>query len=129
MRCVACNTENAPQVTACAACGATLVRKARRRGVAAESDSPFGPIGDGPNRGALVAYRCAVIGLIPLVGLVAGPLAIALGCYAWLRDRKEADFTAVGPRNASVLLGALITLTNWLGLTLMVLGLWPGASS
>ncbi len=122
MRCAACNAENPPKATACAACGAALARKGRRRGVVDEIESPFGPLSDGPNRRALVAYRCAVVGLIPMVGLVAGPLACLFGCHAWLRDRKEAGFTAVGPLHASIVLGGLVALTNWVGVTLMVLG-------
>jgi hypothetical protein len=124
MRCASCNLENPAKATTCKECGASLVRRPRRRGVAEESDSPFGPVGNGPNRRALVAYRCAVVGLIPFVGLFAGPTAVALGAYAWVHDEKDAGFSAGGPLRAALLLGALTTLTNGIGLTLIVLGLW-----
>jgi hypothetical protein len=123
MRCASCNAENLPKATACEKCGAPLTRRIRRRGVAEDSDSPFGPIEDGPNRRALVAYRCAVVGLIPVVGAVAGPAAVLLGCNAWVRDRKDAAFSAWGPLHAALLLGGLCTVTNAVGLTLMLLGL------
>jgi hypothetical protein len=124
MRCARCNADNPAKATACEKCGATLGRRPRRRAGAEESDSPFGPLGDGPNRRALVAYRIAVVGLIPVAGLVAGPVAVLLGCLAWHRDRKDEGFNAWGPLHASLLLGALCTLTNGVGLTLLALGLW-----
>jgi hypothetical protein len=123
MRCATCNADNPPKAATCEKCGGGLPRKPRKRAVVEQSDSPFGPIGDGPNRRALIAYRCAVVGLIPFVGLFAGPLAGALGAVAWARDRQSDGFNAWGPLSASVFLGALITLTNWVGLLLIVLGL------
>ena len=92
--------------------------------MAEETDSPFGPLCDGPNRRAFVAYRCAVVGLIPGVGLIAGPVAVGLGIYAWARDRTQVDFTALGQTKAAVVLGAATAWTNWVGLTLMLLGMW-----
>ena len=124
MRCASCNHENPAKATACEKCGASLVRRPRRRGVAEESDSPFAPIGNGPNRRALIAYRCAVVGLIPFVGLFAGPAALVLAGHAWLRDRKDGGFSASGPLRAALALGGLTTLTNAIGVTLIVLGLW-----
>jgi hypothetical protein len=123
MRCAACNVENPPENTACAKCGAPLARRSRRRGVAEESDSPFARIDDGPNRRALVAYRFAVCGLIPGVGLIAGPFAVILGCNAWVRDRKLAGFSAWGPLHAALMLGALCAVTNSVGLALVALSL------
>lgn len=123
MRCPTCNADNPPKATTCEKCGGGLPRKPRKRDVVEQSDSPFGPIGDGPNRRALIAYRFAVAGLIPFVGLFAGPLAVALGANAWTRDRQSDGFSAWGPLNASVVLGAITTVTNWLGLLLIVLGL------
>jgi hypothetical protein len=123
MRCPNCNADQPPTAVACTDCGAALPRKPRKRVVVEQIDSPFGPVGAGPNRRAFIAYRWAIVALIPFLGLFAGPLAIGLGANAWLRDRQQDGFSAWGPLNASVLLGALAALTNWLGLTLMLLGL------
>jgi hypothetical protein len=127
MRCASCNADNPPKATACEECGASLARRPRRRGVVEESDTPFGPIGDGPNRRALVAYRFAIVGLIPVVGVLAGPAAVLLGCHAWLRDRHDVGFNAWGPLQASLLLGVLGAVANGIGLTLVALAWWqPG---
>jgi hypothetical protein len=123
MRCPTCNSDNPAKAVTCEKCGVGLPRKPRKRGVAEHSDSPFGRIGEGPNRRALIAYRWAVVALIPFVGLLAGPLSFALGANAWARDRHNADFNAWGPLHASMLLGVLTAITNWLGLCLLVLGL------
>jgi hypothetical protein len=126
MRCPTCNAETAPTATTCTNCGTAVARKTRRRVTIEDTDSPFAPIGDGPNRRALAAYRCAVFGLIPVLGLVTGPLALVLGAGAWASDRHHPGFTAWGPLNASLILGSLVSLTNGLGVGLMLLGFWRG---
>jgi hypothetical protein len=123
MRCPACNAENDREAASCAACGAALPRRPRRRGIAEESDTPFGSNVEEPNRPALRAYRLSVWGLIPLCGLVLGPVALVLGSRARARARTDPDFTAWGPVLASIVLGALVTVTNWVGVVLMLLGL------
>ena len=123
MRCPACKAENADEAAACGTCGAPLTRRPRRRGVAEESDTPFSPRTEASNRAALRAYRLCVLGLVPGLGLALGPLAMVLGGLARARGRTDPDFTARGPALAAVLLGGLITLTNWLGLALMGWGL------
>jgi hypothetical protein len=122
MRCPGCNADNPPKAVACEKCGGALARKPRKRPVVELIDSPFGPVGGGPNRRAFIAYRWAVVALIPFVGLVAGPMAFALGANAWLRDRQQEDFSAWGPLNASLVLGGLAAVTNWVGLALMLIG-------
>ena len=126
MRCPACNAENAPDAGRCALCGGALApprrKPARRRGPAAETDSPFAPRG-GPDRAALRAYRVCLLGLIPGLGLLLGPAAVVLGALARRRGRSAPDFTGQGRATAAVALGAAIALTNWLGAALMVLAL------
>ncbi len=124
MRCPTCNAETPATTTTCTKCGTAMTRKSRRRVTIEDTDSPFAPIGDGPNRRALAAYRLAVFGLIPVFGLVAGPLALVLGAGAWVRDRHQAGFTAWGPLNASLVLGSLVSLTNGLGVGLLLFALW-----
>ena len=123
MRCVNCNTDNPREATKCAGCGAAFSRRAKRRGVALESDTPFAGSVEGPNRSAIWGYRVAVLGLIPGLGLLLGPVAIAWACVALLRGRHDPEFTARGPALASILLGVLNSLTNWLGLMMMIRGI------
>jgi hypothetical protein len=123
MRCPACNAESDREAPTCASCGAPLGRRPRRRGIAEEADTPFGPDVEEPNRPALRAYRLSVWGLIPPLGLILGPLAVVLGSRARARARTDPDFTAWGPVLASIILGALVAVTNWAGVVLMILGL------
>jgi hypothetical protein len=136
MRCSACQAENPPDASRCAACGAALAApppparprpSSGRRGLAEDTDTPFGPLPPaGPNRTALLAYRLAVAGLVPGLGLLLGPLALALGWLARRRGRGDAAFTARSPAAAAVALGAVLTLANWSGLALMIAG-WRAA--
>jgi hypothetical protein len=126
MHCPACNAENGEDASRCGSCGGPLGRKNRKsrvRAVAEEADTPFAGRPGGPNRPAILAYRICVAGLIPGLGLVLGPAALVLGSVARRKGAATPGFTAEGPARAAVWLGAAITLTNWLGLALMVLGL------
>ncbi len=140
MRCPACQTEAPADATTCPACRTALVapplqvgasvavtparpRKPRRRGIGEESETPFSANVAGPNRRALRAYQLSVYGLFPGAGLVLGPLAVVLALDAQRRGRGDPEFTAHVPAKGAILLGTLLTLTNWAGLALMVLGL------
>ncbi len=122
MHCPACNTENVDTAPRCRSCGRTLSRKSRRRKIAQETDTPFSPRTEACNQAALRAYYVCLWGLIPGLGLVLGPAAVILGLRARQRGQKEPGFTAASPARAAVLLGGVITLTNWIGLVLMLLG-------
>jgi hypothetical protein len=124
MRCPACNTENADTTPNCSSCGSPLPRKPRRRGPARETDTPFAPRTEACNRAALRAYHVGLWGLIPGAGLFLGPAAVVLGLRARRRGLTEPGFTAEGPARAAVLLGGVIGLTNWVGLVLMLVGLF-----
>jgi hypothetical protein len=124
MRCPACNTENPRDAVHCAACNTALPRRpARRR---ASDDSEFAASPNVPsNRPALWAYRLSLVGLIPIAGLVLGPVAVILGALAARKARNEPTFTAHGPLLASIVIGVIDALTNWAGVILMMVGLWP----
>src|SRR5262245_47118017 len=122
MRCANCNADNPREAATCAGCGAALSRRGKRRGIAEESESPFGGPVEGPNRSAVWAYRVAVLGLVPGLGLGLGPAALVWGLAAGWRGQRDPEFTARGPAAAAALLGALTTLTNWGGLALMLRG-------
>jgi hypothetical protein len=127
MACPSCNAETPPEATSCASCGAALVparrRQSGRRTVLDEVDTPFSRTHKGINGAACRAYRISVYGLVPGLGLILGPVAIILAILARRRGRGNPEFTAHTPARAAIVLGTLITLTNWIGVLLMVLGL------
>jgi hypothetical protein len=120
MRCPACNAENAQDARKCASCGGKLRRRSRRA-EAAEGLTQESELG---GRLAMAAYRCAVFGMIPLAGLLLGPLAVILGLVAYRRIKATPE-KSTGPVLAVVTLGLAVLVTNWVGVTLMVLG-WLG---
>jgi hypothetical protein len=89
----------------------------------ANQNVPLSPETEARNRAALRAYRVSLLGLVPGLGLVCGPAAVLMG--GWIRSWCKSDpaFTAVGPLNASVAFGIFVTAANWIGATLMVVGL------
>jgi hypothetical protein len=93
----------------------------RKRTLAEDHDSPFSPCTNETNRPALRAYRISLLGLIPVLGALLGPVAVLLGALTLWRRKAQPEFTAHGPALAAVVLGSLITLTNWAGLALVVL--------
>jgi hypothetical protein len=126
MRCPGCNAENSKDAARCAACDRPFARRGRRRGPPEESDVPPSPYAEGLNRDAHRAYRLAMLGLVPGLGLALGPLGLVLGAIARARGREEPGFTAARLAWAAVVFGGLTGVTNWLGITLMVLGLRTG---
>jgi hypothetical protein len=123
MRCPACRAENAADARRCAACGAALPRRPRRGGAAEGPDAPAPGRGEAGNRAARRAFRLVLFGLIPVAGLVLGPAAVVLGGLARRCGRADPAFTAHGPAAAAVVLGTVVTLCNWAGVVLLVLGL------
>ncbi len=120
MRCPSCNAENAKDARRCAACGGRLQKRRRASDVA---DGPLTHEAELGGRTALAAYRCALFGLIPLAGLVLGPLAVGLGLWAYRQDRAAPEPKTNRVALAIAGLGAVISLTNWVGVSLMVIGL------
>jgi hypothetical protein len=127
MLCPSCHADNADDASECSVCGTKLVSSASRR-VPRASDSDGG--GEQTGRSlAWTAFRCSVYGLIPFVGLVMGPIALVLGFVAWQRGHGVKSGRGVGPAIASMLLGGFIAFTNWLGLALMLYGLFGQGGS
>lgn len=121
MRCPACDAEIPDEMSRCGVCDKQLTRRSRRRNSVEESDSPSD--GERYNVVAMRAYRLCVLGLVPGLGLVLGPFAVALGALAKLRGSKASGFTASAAAMVAMLLGSLITITQWVGVTLIVLSL------
>jgi hypothetical protein len=130
MLCPACKADNPDQATSCGSCGVALAsskKGSRGRGsrpghaLPEGADTPWGKLGEGPDRPARLAYHLAVVGLVPGLGLLLGPTALALGAYAHVRGRADAAFTAEAFSRTAIGLGLAEALTNWAGLVLMVL--------
>src|SRR5215218_1341877 len=96
--------------------------KRKRRGIAEEVDSPFKMAQDPEQRLALRAYLFSLWGLLPPLGLVLGPAAIGLALWVGWQHRHDAKFKGKNLVIAALILGALLTLTTWGGLALMVAG-------
>jgi hypothetical protein len=122
MRCPACGVDNPEEARRCAACGERTARKPRRRDPADDNDGPFAR-GDARPTPALRAYRCAVWGLIPLVGLVLGPAAVVLALRTWRESRRDPEAKESNYPVIALLLGLAILLCNGAGLALMIFGL------
>jgi hypothetical protein len=75
------------------------------------------------NAKALAAYRCALYGLIPVLGLLMGPLALALGILGWRHFRKVPDDRGAGHAVTGIVLGTLELLSNGIGLAFIIIGL------
>ena len=76
--------------------------------------------------GAARAYSWSIYSMVPLVGLLLGPLAILLGWVALRRGRSIPEFRGRALCIAAMIIGALVSLTQWTGLWLMIRGLQAG---
>jgi hypothetical protein len=96
-------------------------RKPRRRGAIEESDTPFSSQSlDVRGRAAVRAYLVSLYAMIPFVGLLLAPAALGMGFLALMRGRRAPDFKGTSLCKAAMLLGFLLTITQWGGLTLML---------
>jgi hypothetical protein len=88
------------------------------------SDTPFSGQAGG-TRGVLAvwAYRLSLCGLLPGLGLVLGPVALVLGLVAAGSSWRKLGFKSGSLCIAAIVLGLLLTLTQWWGLYLMIRGL------
>jgi hypothetical protein len=126
MHCSSCQADNKDADTRCVSCGGELKpakSSTRSRGRRKDPQGPLSPETEADNRAALRAYRVSIYSLIPGLGLVLGPMAAILGAVARLRCVRNPDFTLWGPLLASIIIGAVVTLCNAVGFTLMYFGL------
>jgi hypothetical protein len=143
MRCPTCDCENDASARTCARCkgplpvdaatvlpapapgeGEAKPRRSRRRRSDPQFDTPFSPCAEGYNRDMQRAYALCLLGLVPFLGLVLGPLAAILASRIRRKAKDDPSFTAHGAAQAALVLGTLSGITNWLGLALMAIGLW-----
>ncbi|HZT79101.1 MAG TPA: hypothetical protein VFA26_02675 [Gemmataceae bacterium] len=122
MRCAGCGAENDGAAKTCATCGARL-RRPRR-----EAAAPGGGFtwSESPNPAARAAYRCSLLAMVPFLGLVLGPVAVAWGLWARHREKVNPSERGTAQAMAAVVFGALTAVTNWVGLLLMLRGLNGG---
>jgi hypothetical protein len=65
-----------------------------------------------------------LLAMVPFVGLVLGPASALVGMRLGRRAWAVEGFNGQGPLRVAVGLGLAVTLTQWLGLGLILLGLW-----
>jgi hypothetical protein len=121
----ACQADNAADARQCASCGGTIARRPRRRG--ADPDDANGQGSTLGGRVTAAAFRCAVYGLIPGLGLLLGPAAVLLALVAYGRERAGPPRKGKSPALAVLALGAAVLVTNWAGVLLMIYGLTSAA--
>jgi hypothetical protein len=102
--------------------GQTTPPESRRRKRADRGELPAGflPVG---NPRARNAYLCAIIGLIPGVGLFLGPTAVVYGRLGYRDAKVGLDGKGAGHSLVSMILGSMETVANGFGLPLLARGL------
>src|SRR4051794_2731484 len=99
MRCPACQTETQESTSHCHACGAQFDSRRASKPARNRRRDPQGhvsPETEARLQFARTAYRVSVLGLIPGLGLVLGPIAVVLGILARQRALKDPEFTLWG---------------------------------
>ncbi len=127
MNCPKCQAETKQEGQVCQSCGAPLNSRAAGKAARNRKRDPQGPVSaetEARHQAALRAFRVSVAGLIPGLGLILGPTAMLLGDLSRRQALKDPEFYLWGPAYGAIAFGAVITLCNWLGVTLMFLGLW-----
>lgn len=120
MRCSTCGKDNPIRITRCQVCGGNVTGRPRRASAAGLEDgwslTPQQSLG-------ATAYRYGLLGLIPVVGLVLGPLALLRGFQGLRLGQVNVGDREISQALAGVVLGGLEILTNSVGLVLLSQGL------
>jgi hypothetical protein len=122
MRCPKCQAEFDDNAEKCPVCAKAPSKNTRRRTQQSADPHQIKEEELG-NPTARRAYYCALYGLIPFLGLLLGPLALVFGWSAWRQEKAKAGRGRTWPAFAILLFGVAITLSNWLGVAMMVYGL------
>src|SRR5215831_9178747 len=111
MRCPKCQAEVHSTSKTCPSCGQAIPSGARRKAkqVADPNQIKDEELGSGPAR---FAYRCALYGLIPIVGLILGPLAVGFGSAAMRIELAKVGGGRVWTAFTLILVGSLILVSN-----------------
>lgn len=125
MRCPTCKADNPDTATACAACSTTIKpRKPRRR--RDDREEAVSPEAEALNREVLSLYRWSFLALIPVAGLILGPLVIYRAIRFQRRVGKDPAVGAAIPVWLAFWMGLMSGVLSWLGLALIVLSVWLG---
>jgi hypothetical protein len=123
MLCPNCNAEIDDKAKTCPSCGTALKRRrARKR----DEEEAISPQTEAYNREVLTLYKLCLLALIPLAGLVLGPVV------AWRAHRfgkiaaNDPMLAGAVPVGLAFWLGVLSWVLSWVGVGLMALGLWLG---
>jgi hypothetical protein len=97
-------------------------RRARSRNLAAAGDV-FGDFTPRRNPVAVRSYVTALYGLTPLLGLVLGLVAIALGVIGLKRQRLNPDVGGANFATAGIVIGTIDLIFNTAGIACLTRGL------
>ncbi|MBY0228864.1 MAG: hypothetical protein K2W96_06280 [Gemmataceae bacterium] len=124
MNCASCQASNPDNAAACAACGEPMPRRKPRRRPEAE-EVPLTPEQEAFFRDARQAYWWALLSLLPPLGVVLGPMALA---WATLSRRRAGapDWVGMATLKLAQAIAALSFLTQAAGSALIAWSLWPG---
>jgi DNA-directed RNA polymerase subunit M/transcription elongation factor TFIIS len=90
----------------------------RRRRIADRDDGTGGLI-PYKNPRALIAYYCGVFSIIPVLGLILGPIALVLGIMGLRYVKRHPTARGTGHAIVGLICGILATLGNW-GFVLLI---------
>ena len=123
MLCPACKAPNDDAAKKCAACGANVKRRRPRK--RDDDDAPPSPQALAHNREVTALYRWCLLALVPVLGLVLGPL---VAWRAWRFWKLAADPALAGsiPVGLAFWMGVTSAALSWVGLALVSLSLWLG---
>ncbi len=95
-------------------------RKEKKKSNKMEMPATFLPEG---NEHARRAYICAIIGMMPVVGIVLGPAGFVFGWLGYRAAHRSCGGKGLGHAVVSMILGGLETIANAVGLPLVARGL------
>jgi len=73
---------------------------------------------------ALAGYYVGVFSLIPVMGLILGPLGIIFGIVGLRRVNRNPEVKGTGHAVTAIVLGSIGALYNWGFVILMLVGYW-----
>ena len=129
MRCSACQAEIPDDSTQCPNCEgiqskAPTSRKTRRRSVTV-TDADLARTAD-YNRQVKRIVLVTLVAIIPGLGLVLGPVVMILIALVLRRGKGDAAFTAARGARVTLIIAAITTACNWIGLGLIALSFLDG---
>jgi hypothetical protein len=97
-------------------------RRPRSRDLAAAGEV-FGDFTPWRNPAAVYSYVASLFGLVPIAGLVLGPIAIALGVIGRIRLHRQPEVRGGNFAGAGIILGSIDSVLNAVGIAMITHGL------